>query len=541
MRRTLLLATLALAGCGWDLPDNGETFIAPLWDPGDVLPVGDGVYVRLNAGGRLVRVTPDGASEVDLGVGSVSRMAATPDGQTLVAIVQRFRCEAPDPREVRGVKRAEDCPPRYLEVSSEVTVIEDGEGGAEATTTIPVQTHYNALTFSQDGRWAIAWLDASQGLDLESVGVVDLTNVLVLDLQATGPDAATPVNVGFGADRVLFTDDASTAIVLSQDAVASVDLSSGSPTRGAQYALTLDPDQAITPVGVQLTQDGQYALITAAGIDDLYALRLERPAINLVNLSGRPTAMAVIPDLTDDTSIDDVSVVVHGSTANRADVVDHDTFDVETFDLDEGMDRISVAGRRSVLWSAAGNKDVYVIDHDADELVEYRLENPAVDLQITPGGEFAVALSRAEGGFSNDLQGLYDQNPVLQILEVGAGRGRTSGAKLLDGLGVGMAFDASDTRLDVLVLQEGQDYLYQLDLYTDRAQQVDISAPPVAIGSLPDGGFWISHDAGLGLISFYDPTTGDLTEVGGFALAGFGDGTPLDDSEAPAESDEEDA
>lgn len=528
-------AALTLAACGWNLPSNDPGVVDALWNPADVMPVGGSVYVRLNAGGRLMRVTPEGATQVDLGLGSVSEMAVTPDGQTLVAIVQTFRCEAPDPREVRGVKRVEDCPRNYLETSSEVAVIGDDSGQPETVNRIPVSSHYNALTFSEDGRWAIAWLDASGGLDLSQTGVIDLTSVLVLDLQASGPDAATPVNVGFGADRVLFTDDASRAIVLSKDAVASVDLSSGSPTRGARYALTLDPDQAITPVGVQLTQDGQYALITAQGADDLYALRLERPAINLVNLSGTPAAMAVIPDLDGDAVIDDVSVVVHGQTP-RVDVVTHDTFDVESFVLDEVMNQIEVAGRRSVMWSSIGNKDVYVLDHDTDELVEYRLENPPVMLDVTPGGEFAIALTRPEGGFSEDLQGIYDQSPVLEILEVGAGRGRTVGAKLLDGLGLGMAFDASDTRMDLLVLQQDQDYLYQLDLYTDRATEVDITAPAVAIGSLPDGGFWISHDSGLGLISFYDAESGELSEVGGFAIAGLEAGTPLDDSSDDGEA-----
>jgi len=530
MRTLTLLSLLAVSGCGWNLPDNNSFYTDALWDARDVAPVGDGVYVRLDAGGQLVRVRPDGASVVDLGVGSVERMAPTPDGQKLVSFVRYYRCEAPDPREVRGIDRAEDCPGAYLDVRSEIAVVEDGDDGSVVATRIPIDAHYNAITFSEDSRWAIAWLDPSRGLDLEQTGVVDLTSVLVLDLAGSGEEAATPVSVGFGADRVLFTQDASRAIVLSKDAVASVDLTGDRPDRGTYYPLTLDADQAITPVGVQLTQDGQYALITAAGQDDLYALRLSRPAINLVSLSAAPSAMALVPDLNDDTVIDDKTVVVHGG-APYADVVDHDTFDVETFQLDEGMSRIAQAGRRSVLWSDLGRKDVYVLDHDSDELVEFRLENPAVDLQVTPGGAFAVALTRPEGGFSEDLQGLYDRSPVLEILEIGTDRGRTTSAKLLDGLGVGMAFDQTETRLDVLVLQQDQDYLYQLDLYTDRAQEIDITAPPLAIGTLPDGGFWITHDAGLGLVSFYDPSTGELAEVGGFAAAGWRDGTPLEDTD----------
>ena len=522
MLRTILLS-LALSGCGWSYGSNHSSWGDPLWEPTQVVALEDAVFVHLTNSGKLARVTQNGADLIALEDAFIDVMFEQSLGDSLVVKAVYTRCVSDDPRDTRGVKTVDDCPTQYRVERSELAII--GADGAIGQR-IPIGNHHNALGFSNDGRWAVAWFDPALGFDAEASGVVDLTSVLILDLQATGADIATSVSVGFGADSILFSEDSSRAIVLSKDAVVTIDLSSGTPQRGARYSLTLDPDQSIDPVGVQLTQDGAYAVITAAGQDDLYALRLENPAINLVNLSGTPSAMSLLPDLNDDASVDDASVIVHANSP-RVDFVDHDTFDVETYDLDEGMDAILMSGRQALLWSRSGKKDVYTIDHDTGELTEFRLENPPVDVQLTPGGEFAVVLSRPEGSLNSDLQALYDRSPVLEILEVGSGRGRSASAKLLDGIGLGVAFSKTESRLDVLVLQQDEDYLYQLDIYTDQATEVAMKAPPARIGTLPDGGFWITHEAGLGLVSFYDPETGAIKEVGGFAAAGLGIETPL--------------
>lgn len=520
MRRHMLIAA-ALAGCGWNnLPDGQSVNIGdPLWDPASVVAAEDALYVRLPAAGRLARVTPDGAELVDLGAGRLERMDLAPDGSTLVAFVGRYDCVSDDPRDTRGVKTVEDCPASFLERSTQVVTVVEGE----VQTTIDVGTHFNALEFSDNGRWAVAWLDVDAGIDL-SGGVVDLTSVLVLNLE-TG--TAMPLSVGFAAETVLFDALSTRAVVLSKDSVALVELGSGTPERGTTFPLTLDPDQEVRPIGVELTPDGSYALITVQGRDDLYVLRLERPSVNLVNLSGTPSAMAVVPG---DTPLDDRTVIAHRGVA-KVDLIDHDDFDVEAIDLDLAVDRIVPIDRRVMLWNqGASTKDAYVLDLDSTELVEFRLENPPLALQVAPGGDFAVALTRAEGGFGDDLQGLYDRSPGLEILDLRDDRGRTA-PFLLESPGVGLAFNATDTRMDALVLQDGQDYLYVLDLYTLTDQELDLEAPPVAVGSVPAGGFWITHDAALGLITFYDPASGDTTEVTGFGLLGWREGTPLSQDE----------
>jgi hypothetical protein len=65
-------------------------------------------------------------------------------------------------------------------------------------------------------------------------------------------------------------------------------------------------------------------------------------------------------------------------------------------------------------------------------------------------------------------------------------------------------------------------YLLTVDLsQPSEATVLDLSAPPIAIGALEDGRFFITHDEAFGLISLLDPATGKLSEISGFAVAGL--------------------
>ena len=323
--------------------------------------------------------------------------------------------------------------------------------------------------------------------------------------------------MGFAADKVLFTHDpasgtADRAVVLSQNSVAVIDLTGDVPSREVSFPLTLDPDSVVVPVGVELTPDGRYALISVQGSADLYALDLESRSINIVELSARPSDMAV-------NTLTDHTVLVFGN-GSVVDVLDHDFFEVQSFTLDEPMTNIQDASDFSVLYNTAGGHDVYRLDLDTTDLVEYRLQNPAISLHMAPTEEYAIALTRAEGGFGSGVDDLYNRNPGMEIIDL---RGDETQPYLLEGAGLGVAFSPQPAALHALVLQEDVDYLYQLDLYTGLAEEIELSGRPVSIGSMPDGTFYITHEETLGLVSFLDPSTGKVTEVAGFATLGLAD------------------
>ena len=502
MNRILLLPLLV--GCGWNhLPGNGTTQLdGPLWDPYRTVATTGGLYVPLPHTGQIAWVEADGdASLVDVRPAVLGDLVVAPDPTAAIAFLQRVGCPADGP---------DDCPSEDQEVLTDVAVLRDGEVEDQ----IEVPGAFNTLGFSNDGTWAIAWLDLSG--NLPTSGVVSLSSVLVVDLVSGD---GWPVSVGFAAERVLFTADDTRAVVLSQSEVAVVDLTSSPPSRSVSFPLTLDPDDIVVPVGVALTPDGGHALISAQGKSDLYVLDLVDPSINVVSLAGPPAAMAV------DGPTDSTILAFAGQA--RVDVLDHEYFDVTSLLLDEPMDSILHDEGLAVLWNRSAGHDAYRVDLATRTVTEYRLQNPAVQVLMAPTREYAVALTRAEGGAGTGAEGLYDQSPGLEILDLREDHDETL-PYLLEGQGLGAAFVATDTSLSTIELQEGADYLYSLDLYTLEAERIALSEPPLAIGAVPEGPFFVTQDDSTGLVSFYDPASGDVTEVAGFAAPGFLDGRPFD-------------
>lgn len=521
VKHCIPLVALVAASCGWnDLPSNGTlTLEQGLWDPAGAVATNDALYVRLSHSGGLARITPGGGAEVvELGEGNVRRIASAPDGQTVVAFVERYQCDPDDPREARRVRTVADCASADLTVETEIALVT----GTTADPGQPINGAYNAIAFSDDGRYAIAYVDFSRGIELQ--GVVNLTGIVLIDLV---DNSSRLVTVGFAPDQVLFTYDEGgttvSAVVLSRNQVANVRLGTDTPAV-TRFPLTLDPDTLRDPTGVVLTPDGRFALISTANSPDLYAIDLVNESINIVDLSGTPSALAV------DATADRTVLVYRNRSV--VEVMEHQFFEVDLIDLDEGMDQITTYGGEALLWGSGNQHDVYRLDLRTNALVEYRIQNPAVSMHVTPTREFAIALTRPEGGAGNSLDAIYDRNPGMEIIDL---TDNDSEPFILEGQGRGVAFSSDGVNLNALVLQTGVDYLYRYDLYARKASEIELPAPPIAIGSLgEDGPFWITHDRALGLVSFFDPGDGSLTEVSGFAGGGLVD--PIDLIDASEES-----
>ncbi|MBT3223408.1 MAG: hypothetical protein HN348_30420, partial [Proteobacteria bacterium] len=276
-------------------------------------------------------------------------------------------------------------------------------------------------------------------------------------------------------------------------------------------------DSNVVPVGVELTPDGQYALISVENRSDLYALDLVNHSIRIVELTGDPSDMAVV-DSTDTT------VFVFGN-GSAVDVLEHTLFDIETYTLDEPMTDISKGEDFAILYNTNGYHDCYFLDLVEGDLVEYRLQNPAVSVHLAPTEDFAIALTRPESGYGGDA---IDAMPGMEIIDLINEKNSTF---VLEGQGVGVAYSSDETSLHALLLQEGAEYVYKYNLYTGEQQIIDLSAPPVSIGSMPDGNFYITHDNGSGLVSFLNPDSGELTEVAGFGTLGILDPIQLFEEE----------
>lgn len=494
-RGPVILFALVSACDPWRAPASPRTVTdAPLWAPGSALATADGVYVRLPATGGLARIRPDGTyGAVDVGEARVTRIERGADGSTIVAFLERYACDDGD------VELVDDCDLGDLETTAGLALVRDGAVASEVALDAP----YNALGFSADGRWALAYFDFDR-LDVNDLGVVSLNSVLAIDLQG---GATTPVSVGFDADRVLFTYEASgaatRAVVLSQSSVAVVDLTGPSPARTTTFPLTLDADVTVTPSGVELTPDGQFALISTTTVSDLYALDLVNESIRIVELGGIPGSM-----VTD--AVHDVTLLAYSSGPPAVDVLDNGSLELTRYELEDRADRIALApdAAFALVWGE-GVRDVYRLDVTTGDLVEYRLLGGASTVSIVPDGTVAVVTTTAGVGGSAGME----------LLDL---QGDDTAPYSLEGAAVGVAFTEAPAGTDILLLQEGIDYLFRLNLGSGQAEEVELPAPPVAIGAVPGGPFYITHTTGTGLVSFLGPD-GALVTAAGFATLGLAD------------------
>lgn len=484
---------LALAACDPIQNRNIQHYMGldgEAWDPAGLVATTEALYVPLPHAGQVARLRPgEPATFLQLGDGAVQRLQVAPDQQSVLALALLRRCSDHEgPREPLTV---EDCDGE-LEASYELSVLRGDQVGAP----IEIGAWYGPLTFSPDSAYAVAVIDPNA--ETTGGGIVNLTSMLVLDLATS---QTWEVAVGFAADRVLFTADAAGvttgAVVLSESEVAVVDLAGRASEPRVVFPLTLDPDVAITPVDVALTPSGEHAMISVQGLDDLYVLDLVNPSVNILSLSGTPSAMAV------DAATDQTLV----SFTSRAaiDLIEHDRFEAQTVPLDEAMSQIALSGDGVALLHAPRRSyDVYRVDLATQQVDEYRLNWLPQRVVIAP--DFSLAVS-----MPNEAN--------LEVLDLREGPEGVDPKPVrfgLDAPAVGVAFAFTETSSHLLVLQAEADTLYQLSWPDLGLTEVELPAPPLAIGSLPDGTFWITHDSALGLVSFYQP--GEPIE----SVSGFG-------------------
>ena len=494
----MLLLTL-LACDPWNLPSNGWYYLQePTWDT-NVVATRDGVYVALPAADSLALVKADGSvTPVALDGAEPVRMVAAPDGETVLTVARWPICKDDDPK----IRLVSECDAEELSYGTELHVVRAGESVVPA---VSVGAPYNAFAFSGDGGVAVAYLDLTEADTIEVSGVLNLTEALFIEV-ASGE--AHNVPIGFAGEDVLFTDDGTKAVVLSRNQVAVVDLASWSVE--VSFPLTLDADQSVRPNAVELVTSGgtDYALVSIAGRAELYVLDLTNESIDIVELEAAPS------DLLVDTVTDRTLVVYERAAA--FDTVEHSFFEVETTAVDEPMNRLLGGEGMALMYSDAGYKDVLLYDTVGKEVVEFRAENPVMDMWLTSDRSRAVATLGTDygGDFLDDYYGLA----LFDLI----GRGDPI-TLALQSAPVGVAITEGDSSAYALVLLDGVDALLSVDLTTAADAQLDLEAPPLSIAAIPDGGFVITHPSGLGLMSFFDPATGAVTTVSGFALTQFAD------------------
>ena len=503
MNKQLFLPLLALTGCNpW--PFNDEVYIDKLWST-SIVTLDDGVYARLPQAGKLVRVGTDNTWQlVDLDGATPLSMRADAGKNRLLVHAQWPVCEDPDPK----IKQIEDCPDNALEYKTELAIVDNGKRKAVAS----IPSHMNAMTFTPDGNTALVYMDDASGSQSVSGPIVDLSEVVLLDLESG--DTAS-VSVGFMPRNILFTNDGNRAVVMSRSKVVVLDLESNAIT--IEYPLTLDADIEIDPAAAVLTPDGRYVLISIEGTNDLYKLDLEVVSIDMEALDSSPSDMSADAE-------HEQTVLVYRDRAQVDLITEHDFIARTSLELDDPATDIAMGAGTAVLYNTrnAGVRDIILLDLGSHETTEYVASNPVDSLQLSPEGDYAVAvLKPTYGNYGNDLDAYQKSRWGLAVADL---LSNDIVSLVLESEPVGVEMVQTDEGAFALLLLSGFDSLIQIDLSAPgNYSMIELPSDPVGIDASPSGGFTIAHDSGLGQISFLDPTTGEINTTGGFATAGWMD------------------
>ncbi len=493
--------TLSFVGCGWGhLPKGGDvTLSGATWDPTSAVAREDAVLLHLPASGGVVSLTGTTPTSVET-AGYATQLVASTRTNHVAALTEKYRCTAPEDEIDGELVYASDCPSEYLQIDRGFTVVH----GEQAGDSFEFDSPYAHLAFSPTGDTAVAWLSSVDEIPDDSI--VNLAAAAVIDLES---GAIFSLDVGYGASEVLFTDDGTRAVVLSQNRVTVLDIGSNPPTKDVSFSLTLDADNTLVPSRVALTPDGSHALITVQGQADLYILDLENPSVNLVSLPAVPADMVVDP-------LSDRTLIVYSNSA-VVDLLDHDVFDLESTLLDEPATHIDLLADFALL-SRPGSTDVVWFSPSEQDSHEFHLQGGLVRLQTSPTADRAVAFTEVGGAPGMEILNLETlDNPAPYLLPSAS---------------QDAAFSTADGATHLLVLQSSESSLLSMNLTEGGLEEIQLPDNPLSIGSLEEGGFYITHQSSSGRVSFFDPASGNIETASGFAWSNLSSQPLLESSEA---------
>lgn len=174
-------------------------------------------------------------------------------------------------------------------LSSDATWMK-ASGASIETRTFRTAPGANSWSVSPNGRWAIAWTDASRlSKPDRTQGFQDLT---VIDL--TGAIAPVVLAVGYRPARIGFTSDNTRAFAVTQDGISIVDLAA-TPLVTKNVAISDAPLADPGSRDVEVTPDGAWALIRRDGQRDITIVSLASGARTNVTLTGAVTDLDLTP------------------------------------------------------------------------------------------------------------------------------------------------------------------------------------------------------------------------------------------------------
>ena len=504
-----LLCGAMLGGC-YNSPSNSLFY--DLWDT-EVVSTQDAIYAMLPQSGMLMKITSDGDfGSVDLQGANPTRLVPSPDGSKLLVFTDYLECKIEDD----DIVYINDCPDNDIVTTSELAVL--SSAGVEKVYDIP--SHLNTVSFSDDGSIVVAYLEYDGSSTIQVDGFADLGEVAFINLNDESQGSAS---VGFSPSQILFAPN-NQAVVMSRSQIVVVDL--GSFQTVLEAPLTLDADQEVNPSEAELAYDPENGnvtlLLTVQGSSDLFMLDFETESWNIGDLGAIPVDIGV-----DSSSSQSVFVF---SNSSKAVVLDHsdlstlNSASIEDVNLEEVMNSVIVADGFSLLYNDTSNvvHDVYRLDMESRELIEYVVANPLYKMTLSQSGKYAVGLMKPESSYGSGIDAYQDARYGLAVLDM---EGDDVVNLVAETQPIGLEIVEGTDGDFALVLLEGKDTLLQVNLANpSQSVEVDLPAPPISITTQPSMDeqekFIISHNVDVGMVSILDPKTLEIQTITGFGLAG---------------------
>jgi len=388
------------------------------------------------------------------------------------------------------------------------------------TTTVPIRDNLNAMTLSPDGSWAALWHDPDRVRpdDPAGGGATSFSEASFVDLR---DGTHHGVLVGFAPRNIVFTDDSAQAIVVQDEALSTLDLTTGEALRpeSIDIADPLDPPPAEEIV---LDPTGTWAIVRQFGVAELLLVDLIGRSVESLAVGDNPTDLDVAPD-----GLTAVAVARGDQQLWRYDLSDP-TADPIVLDMPEGAELGSVefdpTGTWGFLYTTASRSAVFATwDLGTDEMQLRSLAKPIETLAVSPTGESLMIFHTDDDDPDLPTDPTFDNNYALTVLDI---RTWASNLVLLPGAPIGYMNSTNGSRGYFIL--EDVDALHVVDYPSLLTDVYELGSPPVFVGVLPDldptdgdePPAWVSQSHDLGRISFFDADGSTLETITGFELNG---------------------
>ncbi|MSQ84497.1 MAG: hypothetical protein EXR77_16725 [Myxococcales bacterium] len=279
--------------------------------------------------------------------------------------------------------------------SDEVAVVRSSSG-ADSVKMLAVTPHCNALAIDSAGKHAIVWYDHKRAKTGDPVGSFQSISLLRL---AVDKEESLGISIGFRPSAVHFTGDGTTALVVTDDGVNSINLATAKQGDiAAPVAVTTKPLVKVERE-VHVTDDGMWAVVREKGLAALTVVHLPSKKIVQVPLPAEPTDLDLIPGgklalaVVRDAGL--AALVTLPSAPTEAFAVQQTSMG----DLTAGLARVTDDGKSALLYtSVAGIEQVATLDLATGVVVPVSIKKTVDTVFVMPNARKAILVHRPDKG-----------------------------------------------------------------------------------------------------------------------------------------------